>query len=73
MRIKNPNFADPVAAYVAGKKNAIGTWLAGQPANKRFITPADIRAQFPADADRLTDGTIAELCKALGLSIEHGE
>lgn len=72
MKIKNPNYIDPVNAYVAAKKGAINTWLAGRPTNQQFITPAEIRAQFPAEADSLTDGTIAEICKAIGLTIEQG-
>lgn len=70
MKIKNPNYADPVKVYVAAKKAAINTYLAGLPANKTHITPDEIRAAFPAEAAKLTDGTIAEIAAALGLVIE---
>lgn len=71
MKIHNPNFADPVTAYVSAKKSAIQTWLAGLPADKQFITPAEIRAQFPGEAVKLTDGTIAEIAKVIGLKVEQ--
>lgn len=70
MKIKNPNYIDKVESYVAAKKAAIQTWLAGLPADKRHITPDEIRAQFPAEAAKLTDGTIAEICKVIGLTVE---
>lgn len=69
MKIKNPAFADPVDAYVAAKKTAINTWLASHPTNKQFITADEIRAAFPAEAAFLTDGTIAEIAKALGMQV----
>lgn len=72
MKIQNPNYADPVRAYVAAKKNAIQTWLASLPTDKQFITPAEIRAQFPGEAAKLTDGTIAEICKVIGLAVIEG-
>lgn len=72
MMIKNPNFADPVAAYVESRKTAIQNFLAAQPADKRFITADEIRASFPAEAAKLTDGTIAEICRVLGLKIVQG-
>lgn len=69
MRVVNPAYADPVAAYVAAKKTAISNWLASLPTNKQFITADEIRAAFPSEAAFLTDGTIAEIAKALGLSV----
>lgn len=70
MKIRNPVFADPIAAYVAANKTAIQTWLNNRPATARYITADEIRAAFPAKAAFLTDGTIAEIAKALGLSVE---
>lgn len=69
MKIKNPKFADPVAAYVAANKTAIQTWINNQPADARNITAEEIRAAFPTQAAKLTDGTIAEIAKALGLEV----
>lgn len=70
MRIQNPNFSDPATAFISGKKNAIQAWLSGLGAEKRFVSADEIRAQFPAEAKQLTDGTIAEIAKALGLKVE---
>lgn len=70
MKIRNPKFSDPVASYVAANKTAIQTWLNNQPTDARYITADEIRAAFPAQAAFLTDGTIAEICAALGLRVE---
>lgn len=70
MRILNPKFADPIAAYVTANKTAIQTWINNRPTAARYITADEIRAAFPAQAAFLTDGTIAEICAALGLRVE---
>lgn len=70
MRIRNPKYRAPASDYVAMKKTEVQAWLAAMPAGKRFVTAADFRAQFPADADVLTDGVIAEIAAALGLVVE---
>jgi hypothetical protein len=70
MKIANPKFVDPIAAYVAANKTAIQTWINNRPTDARYITADEIRAAFPAQAAFLTDGTIAEICKALGLTVE---
>lgn len=72
MKIKNPLFVDPVTAYVASRKTAIQNFLAAQPTDKRHITADEIRAAFPAEAAKLTDGTIAEICRVIGLEVEQG-
>lgn len=72
MKIKNPLFADPVTAYVTSRKTAIQNFLASQPTTKRHISADEIRAAFPGEAAKLTDGTIAEICRVLALEIEQG-
>lgn len=67
MKIRNPKFSDPVSVYVAANKTAIQTWLNNRPTDQRDISADEIRAAFPAQAAFLTDGTIAEIAKALGL------
>lgn len=71
MKIRNPNFADPVAAFVASKKGAIQAWIATRPATEQFITAEQLRAKFPDDADKLTDGMIEEIARALGLGVDR--
>ncbi len=66
MKIRNPSYVSPVAAFVAANKDAISVWLAGK---GEFVTADDIRAAFPTKAAQLTDGMIAEICNALGLVI----
>lgn len=70
MRIENPNFVDPVTVYVTEKKAAINTWLASLPTSQRYITATEIRSAFPTEAEFLSDGTIAEIAKVLGLNVE---
>lgn len=70
MKIRNPNYIDPVATFVAANKAAMQSWLAGQ-SGKEFVLPAEIRAAFPALADKLTDGMIHEIARALALEVRE--
>lgn len=69
MKIRNPNFVDPTSAFVAANKANIDSWIKSRPGE--WITDDQIRAQFPALAAQLTDGMIAEIAKALNLTVER--
>lgn len=69
MKLKNPKYASPVAAFVGAKKSAVLLWINARPASQENITADEIRAAFPAEAATLTDGMIAEIAAALGLSV----
>jgi cytidylate kinase len=69
MKIQNPNFADPLAAWVAANKAAVQAWLAAPAqAAMREISFDYIRANVPSMAGK-KDGELAEICKALGLVV----
>lgn len=73
-RIINPSFVSPVSAFVDAHKAAINTWLASH-SGQREIPFDTVRKQFPGLVDPttgsapLSDGTIAEICRALGIEV----
>lgn len=70
-KLRNPAYVAPVAAVVTSRKAGIQTYLVNN-AEQAEIDFDQIRADFPAlaAAGELTDGNIAEICKALSIQVE---
>lgn len=69
MKIINPAYVDPIAAWVDANKANVQTWLSAEPRKSmREITFDYIRANAAGMAGK-TDGELAELCKALGIEV----
>ena len=69
MRLVNPFFVSPVAAWVAANKAAVGAWLAAAPRSAMAeITFDYIRANAAGMAGK-SNGDLAEMCRALGLTV----
>lgn len=68
IRLKNPAYVPPIMATVNLRKAAVNTYLTNNAAFAE-ITFDKIRADNPALAADLTDGVIAEICKALGIDV----
>lgn len=74
MRVINSKYVGPVEAFVAAQKAEFETYLANN-AGRAEMSFDKVRADFPALADPqtgavpMTDGTIAEIFKALGYQV----
>lgn len=74
MRVINPKHQSPVEAFAQANKVTVETYLTNN-ADQAEITFDQIRADFPGVADPktgqppMTDGTIAEIFKALGYQV----
>lgn len=70
MKIQNPFYVDPIATYALSVKAAFASYLTTNKALET-IDFDKIRADFPAEASKLTDGVIAEICQILGVKISE--
>lgn len=69
MKIKNPDYVDPVAVLVTANKAAFRAVFKSRLTDSH-LTFEELRAALPPGlADKLTDGVIDEICKSLGLEI----
>lgn len=68
MKLKNPNYIDPVDTYIATHTAAIQGFFAERTTDE-FIAFDDVRARFPGEAANLTDGMIAEICQRLNIAV----
>jgi hypothetical protein len=68
IKIRNPNFVDTVTTWVTANKAAIQQFFVDHAATE-VLTGDAIRAALPALADKLTDGTIAEIARTLDIEV----
>lgn len=70
MRIKNPNYVDPITA----KATAIGAKIKAamtSEMNKNGFTLDELKAKFPGDAADLTPGMLSEIAQRNGWTVEQ--
>ena len=69
MKLKNPNYQSAAQLFVAANKAAILAYINSFPADVKFKSYDEIRADFPARND-LTDTMLNAVFSELGFNVE---
>ncbi len=70
MKIVNPYYQHPLDIKSQQYKSAVTNWLRNTVGNSEKLTFDDLRAEFPAVTEGMTDGYIQDMLSRMGFSAE---